>query len=74
MERFVIIVNIFQPLTIITKRSVLDDAAVLDPPLPMTLKFLDFQFVSINGFVSGLFVIAVLLEAGKKNIFLILWF
>ena len=33
MERFVIIVNGFQPLTIITKRSILDVAAVLDPLL-----------------------------------------
>ena len=33
MERFVIIVNGFQPLTIITKRSILNVAAVLDPPL-----------------------------------------
>ena len=33
MGRFVIIVNGFQPLTIITKRSILDVAAVLDPPL-----------------------------------------
>ena len=33
MERFVIIVNGFQPLTIITKRSILGVAAVLDPPL-----------------------------------------
>ena len=33
MERFVIIVNAFQPLTIITKRSILDVAEVLDPPL-----------------------------------------
>ena len=33
MERLVIIVNGFQPLTIITKRSILDAAAVLDPPL-----------------------------------------
>ena len=33
MERFVIIINGFQPLTIITKRSILDVAAVLDPPL-----------------------------------------
>ena len=33
MERFVIIVNGFQPLTIITKRSILDAAAALDPPL-----------------------------------------
>ena len=33
LERFVIIVNGFQPLTIITKRSILDVAVVLDPPL-----------------------------------------
>ena len=33
MERFVIIVNGFQPLTVITKRSILDVAAALDPPL-----------------------------------------
>ena len=33
MEHFVIIVNGFQPLTIITKRSILDVAAVLDPSL-----------------------------------------
>ena len=32
-ERFVIIVNGWKPLTIITKRSFLDAAAVLDPPL-----------------------------------------
>ena len=36
MERFVIIVNGFQPLTIIIKRSILDVAAVLDPPLLST--------------------------------------
>ena len=33
MERFVIIVNSWKPLTIITKRSILDVVAVLDPPL-----------------------------------------
>ena len=33
MERFVMIVNGFQPLTITTKRSILDVAAVLGPPL-----------------------------------------
>ena len=33
MERFVITVNGFQLLTIITKCSILDVAAVLDPPL-----------------------------------------
>ena len=32
-ERFVIIVNGWTPLTVITKRSILDVAAVLDPPL-----------------------------------------
>ena len=36
MERFVIIVNGFQPLTIITKHSILDVAVVLDPPLGLT--------------------------------------
>ena len=33
MEYFVILVNGFQPLTIITKSSTLDVAAVLDPAL-----------------------------------------
>ena len=37
MELFVIIVNSFQPLTIITKRSILDVAAVPDPPLNIAL-------------------------------------
>ena len=37
MERYVIIVNdCFQPLIVITKRSILDVAAVLDPPLVLT--------------------------------------
>ena len=38
MERFVIIVNGFQPLTIITKRSILDVAAVLDRLCQLYLK------------------------------------
>ena len=33
MELFLIIINGFQPLTIITKKSILNVAAVLDPPL-----------------------------------------
>ena len=37
MEHFVIIVNGFQPLTIITKCSILGIAAVLDPSLPLKL-------------------------------------
>ena len=41
MERFVIIVNGFQPLTIITKPSILDVAAALDPPLVFRLRCLN---------------------------------
>ena len=42
MKRFVIIVNRFQPLTIITKCSILDDAAVIDPPLAMSVPYNDY--------------------------------
>ena len=38
MERFVIIVNAWKPLTIITKHSILDVAAVLDPLLQRKVK------------------------------------
>ena len=37
-ELFVITVNGFQPLTIITKYSILDVAAILDPPLQSPLQ------------------------------------
>ena len=37
MARFVIIVNGFQLLSIITKRSILNVAATLDPPLKNSL-------------------------------------
>ena len=40
MEHFVIIVNGFQSFTIITKGSILDVAAALDPPL-MLAEFFD---------------------------------
>ena len=36
MEYFVKIVNGFQPLTVIKKRSILDVAAALDPPLEIS--------------------------------------
>ena len=39
MECFVIIVNGWKPLTIITKRSILDAAAALDPPHNNIYKF-----------------------------------
>ena len=42
MERFVIIVNGLQPLTIITKRSILDVTAALDPPLICSVYILLF--------------------------------
>ena len=42
VECFVVIVNDFQPLTIITKRSILDVTAVLDLDLHMVLK-LDYS-------------------------------
>ena len=38
MECFVIIVNSWKPLTIITKHYILDVAAALDPPLVATVK------------------------------------
>ena len=46
MERFVIIVNGWKPLTIITKRSILDVAAALDPPLASSQKKLSSYLAS----------------------------
>ena len=40
MERLLIIVNDWKPLTIITKRSILDVATALDPPLNTINKFI----------------------------------
>ena len=57
MERFVIIVNGFQTLTIITKRSMLDAAAVLDPPLPFIVtNELFVSFISILSNISACLV------------------
>ena len=47
MERFVIIVKDWKPLTIITKRSILDAAAVLDPPLTRKVRSLGMAFVAV---------------------------
>ena len=38
-DRFVIIINSWKPLTIIAKRSILDVAAALDPPLNLRYSF-----------------------------------
>ena len=48
MERFVITANGLQPLTIITKRSILDVAAVLDPPLLFSQEIQYFEECSSN--------------------------
>ena len=40
IEHFVIIINGSKPLTVITKSSILDVAAVLDPPLQIQLELL----------------------------------
>ena len=56
MERFAIIVNGFRPLTIITKRSILDVAAALDPTLLLwyprfvlvTIIWIDMCLVFLN--------------------------
>ena len=44
MQLFVVIVNGLQPLTIITKCSIFDVAAVLDPPLNMGFVYCIFPY------------------------------
>ena len=51
MEWFVILVNDWKPLTIITKCSILDVAAALDPPLgtknlQQLIKLIEQKFIS----------------------------
>ena len=46
MECFVIIVNSFQPLTIITKHSILDVAAALDPPLSIIALLQEWELIN----------------------------
>ena len=49
MECFVIIVNGFQSLTIITKRSILDVAAVLDPTLLPSFEVANDKVIEVIG-------------------------
>ena len=68
MERFVIIVNGWKPLTIIAKHSILDVAAVLDPPLICYFSF-DFFFVLLIPALSKFLKdVKVIKEAGINNI------
>ena len=52
VKRFVIIVNGWKPLTITTKRSILNVAAVLDPPLRLSdfyaTQYLKFCNINIS--------------------------
>ena len=45
IERSVIIVNGWKPLTFITKRSILDVAAVLAPPLKVQVKIKPYKVI-----------------------------
>ena len=48
MERFVITVNGWKPLTIIAKRSIVDVAVVLDSPL----RFVILSCCTLSGYIS----------------------
>ena len=54
MEHFVIIVNGWKPLTVITKRSILDVEAVLDPPLRIMSHFAKCSVISLKSWVCYL--------------------
>ena len=57
MEHFLIIVNGWKPLTIITKSSILDVATVLDPPLNYQSLFIsiveNLSYWNLNGSWKG---------------------
>ena len=54
MEHFVIIVNGWNPLIIITKSSILDTAAFLDPPFIKTIIIVvEKLFVDISGSLTN---------------------
>ena len=59
MECFVIIVNGFQPLTIITKCSILDVAAVLDLPLILILIFISVFILKWNNITRSLNILGM---------------
>ena len=63
MEHFVIIVNDWKLLTIITKSSILDVAAVLDPPLGF---YIDFSNI-IQDFLLKAIIIKSLIEKREKE-------
>ena len=57
MERFVIKVNGFQPLTIISKRSILDVATALDSPLDsVSCQISEIDLSTINCFRKKFYI------------------
>ena len=67
MERFVIIVNGLKPLTIITKRSILDVATVLDPPLEL-LENLHVVHKKLSQSKSGAVPFDFKLKLGRSSV------
>ena len=53
MVHFVIIVNGWKPLTIITKRSILDISAALDPPLMATIAVSCIDDLLMENLIAG---------------------
>ena len=72
MERFVITVNGFQLLTIIPKRSILDAATALGPPLSTFAKF--FEIFSLGQYflktMMSNFILDVWLGSKYDSVFL----
>ena len=66
MECSVIIVNGGKPLTIITKRSILDVAAVLDPPLMILVLLLDYSIFLYMTFYQICFFFVEVVTQEKK--------
>ena len=58
IECFVTIVNDFQPLTIVTKGSILNDAAALDPSLQLVELWKNFENPSYS-FPAGIYMLKV---------------
>ena len=68
-ECFVIIVNGFQPLTIITKHSILDVAAALDPPMDLAMSLLFKFWARFNWWLVKLAAgIVALVESIQRHI------
>ena len=70
MERFVITVNSWKPLTIITKLSISDVAAVLDPPLSQMINAMVYLWSWNNSTYMTIFLIPYFLLQVWKTVIL----